>query len=92
MEADDSKEVPTPSESEGKSKDEIPINKESEGDKKEEDPKEGANETGKNLKAEVISPAPGITVSLLLFWALPVLFLALASHYVIDTKTPPKPI
>jgi hypothetical protein len=41
---------------------------------------------------DVTSPSPSLTVSLLVFWVLPVLFLAIVSHYVMDTTTPPKPI
>lgn len=39
----------------------------------------------------VTSPTPSITISILVFWIIPVLLLAVASHYAIDTEAPPKP-
>jgi hypothetical protein len=58
----------------------------------ENDEKNGAKKMETATQAVTItSPSPSITVSLLLFWVIPVLILAVASHYMIDTKTPPKP-
>jgi hypothetical protein len=50
------------------------------------------NITAQEILIHVTSPSPSLTVSLLVFWVLPVLFLAIVSHYVMDTTTPPKPI
>ena len=57
-------------------------------------PKDGGNgaATADAEAVAVTSPAPGITVSILVFWIIPVLLLAVGSHFVIDTKTPPKPV
>lgn len=58
--------------------------------KKEEDANDGNGKKGA-VEAVAVTAAPSITVSLLLFWIIPVLVLAVASRYVIDAKTPPKP-
>jgi hypothetical protein len=55
--------------------------------------KDGGLKMEEMITAQGIPVAsPSITVSLLVFWVLPVLFLAIASHYAMDTKTPPKPV
>lgn len=56
-------------------------------EKKDEDRKKAGSDD-----VAAYSPAPKITVSLFAFWVLPVLMLAVASHFVMDTDSPTEPI
>ena len=59
------------------------------------DADEGAKKATIVTEAEAImengiSTSPTITMSLLVFWILPILILAIVSHFLIDASTPPK--
>ncbi|CAB9512435.1 Inherit from NOG: sulfotransferase [Seminavis robusta] len=73
-----------------------PLKEEEKSQKRDNDTVKGNADVAKTAVAaeEIIisSPSPSVSFSLLVFWVLPVLFLAIASHHVIDTKTPPKAI
>ena len=73
--ADDSKAAP---EKEGETKDDVQEPKKEE----EEDNNQAATTTAEAI--EIRSPSPGISVSLLVFWVLPIMILAFCSHLAFD--------